>query len=94
MHCYDHDDTRNSVIFCTWGSNVYGLLLDASKTFDRVNYFKLINVLLYRGVCPMYCRLLLNMCLHQKLRIRWNATFSEYFTICNWVKQGGVISLV
>ncbi len=28
------------------------------------------------------------------MRIRWNATFSEYFTICNWVKQGGVISPV
>ncbi len=34
----------------------------------------------------MYCRLLLNMYLQQKLRIRWNATFSEYF-ICNGVKH-------
>ncbi len=68
------------------GSNVYGLLLDASNAFDRVNYFKLVNVLLDRGVCPMYCRLLLNMYLQQKLRIRWNATFSEYFTICDGVK--------
>ncbi len=41
-----------------------------------------------------FCRLLLNMYLQQKMRIRWNATFSEYFTICNGVKQGGVISPV
>ncbi len=73
---------------------MYGLLLDASNAFDRVNYFKLFNVLLDRGVYPMYCRLLLNMYLQQKLTIRWNATFSEYFTICNDVKQGGFISPV
>ncbi len=73
---------------------MYGLLLDASKAFDRVNYFKHFNVLLDRGVCSMYCRLLLNVYLQQKLRIRWNATFFEYFIICNGVKQGGVISPV
>ncbi len=39
----------------------------------------------------MYCRLLLNMYLQQTLGIRWKATFSEYFKICNGVKQGGVI---
>ncbi len=44
-HCYD---TRNSVIFCTLGSNVYGLLLDASKAFDRMSYFNPFNVLLDR----------------------------------------------
>ncbi len=56
--------------FVNGGSNVYGLILDASKTFDRVNYFKHFNVLLDRGVCPMYCRLLLSMYLQQMLRIR------------------------
>ncbi len=63
------------------GSNVYGLLLDASKAFDRVKYFKLFNVLLDRGVCPVYCRLLLNMYLQQKLRITWNATFLNILVI-------------
>ena len=43
------------------GSNVYGLLLDASKAFDRLNYYKLFKILLTRGVCPTICRLLLNM---------------------------------
>ncbi len=81
--------------FVNGGSNVYGLLLDANKAFDRVNYFNLFNVLLLdRGLCPTYFRLLLNMSLQQKLRIRWNATFSEYFTICNRVKHCEVISPV
>ena len=57
------------------GSNVYGLLLDASKAFDRVNYCKLFRTLMNRGVCPLYSRLLLNMYTNQKLRARWNAEF-------------------
>ena len=35
------------------GSNVHALLLDASKAFDRVNYIKLFNKLLDRGMCPI-----------------------------------------
>ena len=74
------------------GSNVYGLLLDASKAFDRLNYCKLFRTLMNRGVCPMYSRLLLNMYTNQKLRVRCNAEFSDSFPATNGVKQGGVIS--
>ena len=74
------------------GSNVYGLMLDASKAFDRVNYCKLFRILIDRNVCPLYCRLLLNMYVNQKLRVRWNNTHSPYFNVTNGVKQGGVIS--
>ncbi len=49
------------------GSNIYGLMLDASKAFDQVNYCKLFRILLDKKVCPLYCRLLLNMYLNQKL---------------------------
>ncbi len=48
------------------GSNVYGLMLDASKAFDHVNYCKLFRILLDNKVCPLYCRLLLNMYLNKK----------------------------
>ncbi len=58
------------------GSNVYGLMLDASKAFDHVNYCKLFCILLDKNVCPLNCRLLLNMYLNQKLRVRWNSTHS------------------
>ena len=34
------------------GSNVYALLLDASKTLDSVNYCKLFRVLLKQGITP------------------------------------------
>ncbi len=54
------------------GSNVYGLMLDASKAFDCVNYCKLFCILLDKKVCSLYCRLLLKMYLNQQLRVRWD----------------------
>ncbi len=75
-------------------SNVYGLLLDASNAFDCVNYCKLFRTLLDRNVCPLYCRLLLNMYINQKLGIRRETTDSSYFNVTNGVKQRGVISLI
>ena len=78
--------------FVSKKNNVYGLLLDASKAFDRISYVKLFYCLLSRNVCPFICRLLLNMYTMQKLRVRWNGTHSECFSVSNGVKQGGVIS--
>ena len=80
--------------FVNRGSNVYGLLLDASKAFDRVNYVKLFKILLLRNVCPLVCRLLLNMYINQRLRVKWNNVMSNNFHVKNGVKQGGVISPV
>ncbi len=64
------------------GSNVY------------VNYCKLFRISLDKKVCPLYCRLLLNMYLNQKFRLRWDSTHSQYFNVSNGVKQGCVISLI
>ncbi len=74
------------------GSNVYGLMLDASKAFDHVNYCKLFQIVLEKKLCPLYCRLLLNMYINQKLRVRWESTHSPYFNVSNGFKQGVVIS--
>ncbi len=68
------------------GTNVYGLLLDASKAFDRVNYCKLFRLLLDRDFCPMYSGLLFNMCTNPKLCVSWHNEFSETFTATNGVK--------
>ncbi len=74
------------------GTNVHGLLFDASEAFDQVNYCILFRILINRGFCPMYSRLLLNMYTNQKLRFRWNYEFSELFSVTNGLKQRGVIS--
>ena len=74
------------------GSNVHALLLDASKAFDRVDYIKLFEKLLKRGMCPLTVRLLLNMYTNQKLQVKWNDCKSAKFNVTNGVRQGGVLS--
>ena len=74
------------------GSSVYMCMLDASKAFDRVNSLTLFKTLYSRGMCPIYLRLLMKIYEEQNMRIRWNNTVTDYFTINNGVKQGGVLS--
>ena len=74
------------------GSNVYALMLDASKAFDMVNYCKLFIVLLKRKVSPLILRLVLYMYTKQKLQVRWGSSMPSQFTACNGVKQGAIIS--
>ena len=52
-------------------SNVFVLMLDASKAFDRVNYCKLYRELLKRDISPIVLRLLLYMYTSQTLRVKW-----------------------
>ena len=66
--------------------------LDASKAFDKVNLLVLFNKLYKKHLCPLTLRLLMNSFCSQKMRIRWNGAYSDTFTICNGVKQGGVLS--
>ena len=73
-------------------SNVFVLMLDASKAFDRVNYCKLFGELLKRDISQIVLRLLLYMYTSQTLRVKWGHTVSNYFTVRNGVKQGGVLS--
>ena len=74
------------------GSIVYGMLLDASKAFDRVQFIKFFRLLLSRGLCPVICRLIATLYTNQTSRVKWGSSFSETFSISNGVKQGGVLS--
>ena len=49
-------------------SNAFVLMLDASKTFDRVNYCKLFKELLKREMSQLVLRLLLFMYINQTLK--------------------------
>ena len=75
-------------------SNVYSCLLDASKAFDKVHYGKLFHILLNRKVPFCIIRLLMDSFERQRARVMWNSHVSDYFSISNGVKQGGVISPV
>ena len=74
------------------GTIVYGMLLDASKAFDRVQFIKLFRLLLSKGLCPVICRLIATLYTNQTSRGKWGSSFSETFSISNGVKQGGVLS--
>ena len=74
------------------GNEVHVLLLDASKAFDRVDYIKLFDKLLDRGMCPLTVRLLFSMYTKQKLQVKWDNHISHRFDVTNGVRQGGVLS--
>ena len=76
------------------GKPVYVLLLDASKTFDKVafNVDLLFNELRNRSMCPRITKLLYYMYTNQVCTVKWNNELSDCFNVSNGVKQGGVIS--
>ena len=70
-------------------SNVYVMLLDATKAFDKVNLVKLFYQLIDQGINPCIIRRLLYMYTHQCINVSWNNSQSKYFSTTNGVKQGG-----
>ena len=70
-------------------SNVYLALLDASRAFDRVEYVKLFNLLVSKGICPVIARFLVVPYTNQTVRVRWGNSMSTTFSVSNGVKQGG-----
>ena len=64
-------------------SDVYVCMLDASKTFVKVNYKKLFN-LLYKGF----------FCTNPIINIKWGNQISCNVSISNGIKQGGILSFV
>jgi hypothetical protein len=84
--------TETARIFNSKGSNVYTILLDATKAFDRLEYAKLFTILMDKGMNVLYIRCLLHMYLYQELRVQWNGSYSSLFLVKNGVKQGGVAS--
>ena len=74
------------------GSDVFVVLLDASKAFDRVNYVHLFNELKTKALCPLVICFLINMYILQTMCVSWGNEKSFNFEASNGVKQGGVLS--
>ena len=74
------------------GTTVYVTFLDASKAFDRLNYWLLFDKLIKTNVPFFIIKLLCFWYTHQQMFVRWGNTISAHFTVANDVKQGGVIS--
>jgi hypothetical protein len=73
-------------------SPVFTCFLDASRAFDRVNYWTLFKKLIQRGVPLLLVRLLSFWYNTQQCCIKWGNSTSVYFTTSNGVRQGGILS--
>lgn len=73
-------------------SSCYVMLLDASKTFHRVEYVQLFRLLCNRGLCPKESKMLIYIYTNQNMKVRWNDVSSELFTVSIGMKQWGVLS--
>ena len=95
-----------STTMCTWaaietisyflrnGSEVYTCCMDMTKAFDLVRHSTLFRKLLQAGMSFIFVRLLLFVYMVQFANVRWNGEVSDMFTLCNGVRQGGIISAI
>ena len=74
------------------GSPVFICYLDASKAFDRINFWILFKKLLDRGLPNIVVRILIYWYCNQRFIVRWGTSLSEPFKASNGVRQGGVLS--
>jgi hypothetical protein len=73
-------------------STVYCVALDAIKAFDRVNYVKLVWLLLKEQLLVIIIRILLNMYLSHFTSVTWNCSHSLTFRVLNGVRQGAILT--
>jgi exonuclease III len=73
-------------------SPLYVCYMDASKAFDRINYYRLFDKLLSRGIPVIIVRILYTWYTTQSYYIKWCNILSEPFKVSNGVRQGGNLS--
>ena len=78
--------------YSNMSSPVYLCYLDASKAFDRLNYWILFDKLLERKIPKIIVRILVYWYSNQEFLVRWGSHFSDSFGASNGVRQGGVLS--
>lgn len=85
-------ETVNYYLSSTNAGKCYGVMIDASKAFDRVDFSLLFKELLQRNLPSPIIRLLLVIYRNQNMVVKWNNAKSAAFNVVNGVRQGGVLS--
>ena len=80
----DHYISQSSPLFICY--------VDASKAFDRINFWVLFEKLLDRGLPCIFIRFLMVWYCCQEFVVRWGDIFSVPFNVSNGVRQGGILS--
>jgi len=84
-HTVDYYTLRDSHMFVSF--------LDFSKAFDKLSYLELFHKLLNDNVdVGMNVRLLTYWYSNQQACIHWHNCLSQFFTLGNGTRQGGVLS--
>jgi hypothetical protein len=75
-------------------SKVFASFIEMTKAFDKVNHNILINKLCESRVSPVIVNVLHNMYSNQYVNVIFNEIKSDFWLLCNGVRQGGIISPV
>ena len=74
-------------------SPVYTYFIDASKAFDRINHWTMFKKLIDCNVPLLIVRILVFWYQMQLVCVKWGKSVSQYFSVANGVRQGGILSL-
>ena len=86
--------TLNTVVnhFVQNKTDVLLLSLHATTAFDRINVFRLLTILLKRGLPVVLVRFLLSWFTNTNCKVVWKGSLSCAFDIKSSVKQEGILS--
>ena len=68
------------------------LFLHASKAFDKIYHYTLLQKLLDRKTRIMLVRIVLFWYTKQTMCVKWGNCMTDYFYVSNGVRQGGILS--
>ena len=80
----DYYKQRSTSVFVTFS--------DASKAFDKINYWLLFQKLFDKGFPTFIIKILAFWYTHQKINVRLGTTTTTPFLVTNGVKQSGILS--
>ena len=80
----DYYKQRGTIIFVTF--------LDASKAFDKIDFWLLFQKLITKDFPVFIIKILAYWYCHQEMHVRWRSTSTSSFHVSNGVKQGGILS--
>ena len=71
---------------------IFACFIDIKSAFDRVNYSKLFELLLEKGVPVYIVKILFYWYSNQSIFVRWGTKLSEPFKMMNGIRQGSILS--